>query len=412
MLVFALLGLLANLISIGLLSARRAESLNMRGAFLEALSDAFGSGAALVAALVVLGTGFQRADSIASLLIAVLILPRAWSLLRECVGVLLEEAPRGLDVEVVRGRSRGRSSMRGRRAPIPPCRRTSRSPTRLLRAVAWDRSSTSSGSASPAISVSTTPRSRSNRRVIAVTSPARRTPEQGGLTSPQLGQVTGRLFVLVIPTDSGGHRDRVTEGSAPVWQFIEDRRVQILINAWNHAYLVILAVILATVIAILLAMVVTRIPRLEPAANALSAVGLTIPSFALIGLLLPVTGLGSSNAVVGLAGVDANLVESARGMGMGEVASMFRIRLPLAWPVILAGIRISTQMCMGIAAIAAYVLGPGLGVSIFVGLAQLGGKNAVNYAVVGTVGIVIIALVLDLLLLALGRVTTSKGIRV
>lgn len=213
-----------------------------------------------------------------------------------------------------------------------------------------------------------------------------------------------------------------------MWQFIEDRRVQILINAWNHAYLVILAIVIATVIAIALAMVVTRLPRLEPVANGLSAVGLTIPAFALVGLLLPVTGLGSStallavtfyavlpilrNAVVGLAGVDPNLVESARGLGMSELASMFRIRLPLAWPVILAGIRVSMQMSMGIAAIAAYVLGPGLGVSIFVGLAQIGGKNAVNNALVGTLGIVLIALVLDLLLLALGRVTTSKGIRV
>jgi osmoprotectant transport system permease protein len=213
-----------------------------------------------------------------------------------------------------------------------------------------------------------------------------------------------------------------------VWQFIDDRRAQILINAWNHAYLVVVAVILATLIAVGLAMVVTRVPKLEPVANAVSAVGLTIPSFALIGLLLPVTGLGSPtallavtfyaalpilrNAVVGLAGVDDNLLESARGMGMSELASMFRIRLPLAWPVILAGIRVSMQMSMGIAAIAAYVLGPGLGVSIFVGLAQLGGKNALNYALVGTIGIVLIALVLDLLLLALGRVTTSKGIRV
>lgn len=213
-----------------------------------------------------------------------------------------------------------------------------------------------------------------------------------------------------------------------MWQFIEDRREQILINALNHAYLVILAVVIATVIAVALAMVVTRVPKLEPLANAVSAVGLTIPSFALIGLLLPVTGLGSTtaltavtfyavlpilrNAVVGLAGVDARLVESARGMGMGELATMFRIRLPLAWPVILAGVRVSMQMSMGIAAISAYVLGPGLGVSIFVGLAQLGGANAVNYALVGTIGIVIIALILDLLLLVLGRVTTSKGIRV
>ncbi len=213
-----------------------------------------------------------------------------------------------------------------------------------------------------------------------------------------------------------------------VWDFIADRRAQILINALNHAYLVILCVIFATVIAIALAVLVTRMPKLEPVASAVSAIGLTIPSFALVGLLLPVTGLGDGtalaavtfyavlpilrNAVVGLQGVDANLLESARGMGMSEVASLLRVRIPLAWPVILAGIRISLQMSMGIAAIAAYVLGPGLGVSIFTGLAQIGGKNAVSYAAVGTVGIVIIALLLDALLLLAGRLTTSKGIRV
>jgi len=213
-----------------------------------------------------------------------------------------------------------------------------------------------------------------------------------------------------------------------VWDFIVDRKEQILINALNHAYLVILCVILATFIALALAVLVTRMPKLEPVANAVSAIGLTIPSFALVGLLLPVTGLGDGtalaavtfyavlpilrNAVVGLQGVDANLLESARGMGMSNVASLLRVRIPLAWPVILAGIRISLQMSMGIAAIAAYVLGPGLGVSIFTGLAQIGGKNAVSYALVGTVGIVIVALLLDALLLLAGRLTTSKGIRV
>lgn len=213
-----------------------------------------------------------------------------------------------------------------------------------------------------------------------------------------------------------------------MWEFITDRKAQILINGFNHAYLVILCVLFATVIAVALAVLVTRFPKTEPVANALSAIGLTIPSFALIGLLLPVSGLGDGtallavtfyavlpilrNAVVGLQGVDANLLESARGMGMSDAMSLVKIRIPLAWPVILAGVRVSLQMSMGIAAIAAYVLGPGLGVAIFNGLAQIGGKNALNYALTGTIGIVIIALLLDFLLLLLGRITTSKGIRV
>ncbi len=102
MLVFAGIGLLANLLSLLLLSSRRGESLNMRAVYVEVLGDTFGSVVAIVAGVVIATTGFERADPIASLLIAVLILPRAWSVLRDCLGVLLEAAPPGVDVEVVR----------------------------------------------------------------------------------------------------------------------------------------------------------------------------------------------------------------------------------------------------------------------------------------------------------------------
>ncbi len=102
MLVFAAVGLTANVVSIALLASRRSQSLNMRGAFLEVLSDTLGSAAAIGAGLVVLTTGFTQADSIASLAIAALILPRAWSLLRDSVAVLLEAAPPGVDMDDVR----------------------------------------------------------------------------------------------------------------------------------------------------------------------------------------------------------------------------------------------------------------------------------------------------------------------
>ena len=102
MLGFAAVGLLANGLSLSLLHRRKDASLNMKGAFLEVLSDTIGSAAAIAAAVVVLLTGFLRADPIASLLIAALILPRTWTLLREALAVLLEAAPHGLDVEAVR----------------------------------------------------------------------------------------------------------------------------------------------------------------------------------------------------------------------------------------------------------------------------------------------------------------------
>lgn len=212
-----------------------------------------------------------------------------------------------------------------------------------------------------------------------------------------------------------------------MWDFVKDRWDLILYNAFQHANLVVQAVLLATIVAVLLAVVVTRYPGLESLANTLSAIGLTVPSFALIALLLPLTKIGAMtafvcvafyatlpilrNAVVGFAQVDKTLIESAKGMGMTEAGILMRVRLPLAWPVIHAGVRTSIQMSMGIAAIAGLVLGPGLGGYIFTGLSQAGGKNAVNYAVVGTVGIVVVALLADLLMLLLGRLTISKGIR-
>ncbi|MEI4271738.1 ABC transporter permease [Klenkia sp. LSe6-5] len=213
-----------------------------------------------------------------------------------------------------------------------------------------------------------------------------------------------------------------------MWQYLVDRRELIAFQAYQHVSLVVQCVVLATVLAVGLAVLAYRSPRITGLANGVSAIGLTIPSFALLGLLLAPFGFGITpavvavvfyaalpvlrNAVVGLAGVDQSLVESARGIGMSRLATLWRVELPLAWPVILAGVRVSTQMVMGIAAVAAYVLGPGLGSLIFSGLSRLGGANALNATLVGTIAIVLLALVLDVVLVGIGRLTTSRGIRV
>ncbi len=102
MVAFAAVGLVANGISIAVLARAERGSLNMRGAFNEVLADLLGSLLALVAGIIIWTTGFTRADSIATLLIAVLILPRAFALARDATIVLLEIAPKGLDLEDVR----------------------------------------------------------------------------------------------------------------------------------------------------------------------------------------------------------------------------------------------------------------------------------------------------------------------
>ncbi|MEV6957773.1 cation diffusion facilitator family transporter [Streptomyces sp. NPDC051207] len=100
--VFGLIGLAANSVSLALLMRGQKESLNVRGAFLEVAADALGSVAVVVSALVILTTGWQAADPIASLVIGLMIVPRAWKLLRETVDVLLEAAPKGVDMAEVR----------------------------------------------------------------------------------------------------------------------------------------------------------------------------------------------------------------------------------------------------------------------------------------------------------------------
>jgi cobalt-zinc-cadmium efflux system protein len=100
--VFGVIALTANGTSLLLLRRGQADSLNMRGAFLEVGSDALGAAAVIVTGIVIAITGFTRADPIASLAVGFLILPRTWRLLREAVDVLLEASPRSVDLAEVR----------------------------------------------------------------------------------------------------------------------------------------------------------------------------------------------------------------------------------------------------------------------------------------------------------------------
>lgn len=101
LLLFGVLGLVANVAAIAILAGNRADNFNMRAAFLEVLNDALGSLGVIVAAIVIATTGFMRADAIAGLFIATLILPRALTIMRETLAVLMETAPAGVDLDEV-----------------------------------------------------------------------------------------------------------------------------------------------------------------------------------------------------------------------------------------------------------------------------------------------------------------------
>lgn len=209
--------------------------------------------------------------------------------------------------------------------------------------------------------------------------------------------------------------------------YLRDRQELLVFETYQHASMVFQCLLLATAIGLVVAVITYRSRTASAAATGAASVLFTIPSFALFGLLIPVFGLGVTpsvialvlyallpvirNAVVGLSNVDPALVDAARGMGMSRLRVLFTVELPLAWPVILTGIRVSAQLIMGVAAIAAYVSGPGLGDQIFSGLARLGGANAVNSALAGTIGIIVLALLFDAAFVLIGRLTTSRGIR-
>lgn len=223
-----------------------------------------------------------------------------------------------------------------------------------------------------------------------------------------------------------GHRRR--EKTLTLTEYTKENWVDIVNYAIQHVDLTLEAMVIAVVIGVGLGALTYTRPVLSNLATTTTAAFLTIPSLALLGILIPIFGLGQTNVlfalvlyallpitrntIVGLAGVDSALIDAGRGMGMSRFRLLWRVRLPLAWPVILTGVRVSTQLTIGIAAIGAYVQGPGLGNEIFSGLARLGSANSLNQALVGTIGIVVLALLFDLVYIVVGRVTTSRGIRV
>lgn len=211
------------------------------------------------------------------------------------------------------------------------------------------------------------------------------------------------------------------------FEFLINRADDMLELGVEHAVLVAVSVLLATVVGVALGIFSYRRERPREIILAVTGAFLTIPSFALFILLIGPLGLGAlpvvvaltmygllpvvRNTITGLREVDPAIVESALGMGMSRRQRLLKIELPLAWPVIITGIRVTTLVLLGIAAIGAIVLGPGYGELIFTGLARVGTPVAVNLVLAGTLGVIVLAILFDLLFYAIRKLTTSRGIR-
>ena len=211
-------------------------------------------------------------------------------------------------------------------------------------------------------------------------------------------------------------------------QFISIQREKIIHDVIAQIELVLLVMTLVSITAIFTGLLVWRSAAISEVVTGFWSIVFTIPSLAMFIFFIGPFGLGwlpavialvlygqlpvVRNTIVGLRSVEPAIMESAAAMGMRPLTILRKIQFPLAWPVIIVGIRVSAMLIFGISAIAAYVGGPGLGDYLFSGLANLGSFNSMNQTLVGAFGITLLALIFDGFFVLVRRVTTPRGLRV
>ncbi|EJT84917.1 ABC transporter permease [Pseudomonas shirazica] len=203
---------------------------------------------------------------------------------------------------------------------------------------------------------------------------------------------------------------------------------QVLQLTWQHIMLVGVAVGLAIIVGVPLGILMTRFPAVAGPLQASATVLLTIPSIALFGLLLPFyskfgQGLGPlpaitavflysllpimRNTYLALTNVEPGIREAARGIGMTFGQRLRMVELPIAVPVILAGVRTAVVMNIGVMTIAATIGAGGLGVLILTSIS----RSDMSMLLVGAVLVSLLAIIADLLLQTLQRALTPEGLR-
>ena len=195
-----------------------------------------------------------------------------------------------------------------------------------------------------------------------------------------------------------------------VFKLLAERREWFLSLLLEHMGISAISITIAGVVGLLLGIWVSEHPRLAPIVMGTTNVVYTIPSIALLGLLIPLLGVGNKTAITalsvyallpmvrntyaGISSIDKDIIEAARGMGSTRGQILSRIKLPLAMPIILAGIRNMVVMTIAVAGIASFIGAGGLGVAIYRGITT--NNAAMTFA--GSFLIALLALICDSLL--------------
>lgn len=202
--------------------------------------------------------------------------------------------------------------------------------------------------------------------------------------------------------------------------FINEQKEELFKQTLEHIGLTFTSLFLAIFIGVPLGILITRKKRMASFILGFTGILQTIPSIALLGFMIPILGIGAKPAIfalflyallpivrntyTGIMGTDTSIREAAIGMGMADFQLLFRVELPLAMPVIFAGIRTATVINVGVATLAAYIAAGGLGEFIFGGIAL----NNTNMILAGAIPAALLAIIFDLLLAKVQHLKAPK----
>lgn len=207
-----------------------------------------------------------------------------------------------------------------------------------------------------------------------------------------------------------------------ILQIYMERREWFLELFGQHLKIAGIAIVLAGIMGLLLGIFIAEKEFMAPVILTLANIFYTIPSISLLGILIPFTGIGDKTAIIaltlyglmpmirntytGICGVSQEIIQAARGMGSTDIQILWRIKLPLALGVILAGVRNMVVMTLSVTAIAAFIGAGGLGVAIYRGITIY--NPALTFA--GSVLIALLALIADLLIGILENYVKKRGV--
>lgn len=205
--------------------------------------------------------------------------------------------------------------------------------------------------------------------------------------------------------------------------FLEKNGGELLTKMWEHLYISLIAVVLGIIVAVPLGVILTRMKRGAGFVIGIVNIFQTLPSLAILAFFIPILGVGKIPAIValffysvlpilrntyaGVQGVNKNLLESGKGIGMTTWEQIRLVELPLAVPVIMAGVRTSTIYLIGWTTLAAFIGGGGLGDYILIGL-QL---YQPEFIIAGAIPVTILAVIIDLSLMKLEKKVTPEGLK-